>query len=82
MDSTGVGAAVILVDNVYCVPFLSQELGGKVTNLTVKSVFADTVCVNSALIAASAMTDTDSDDTHMFRLRAVGQAVVDLLFIK
>ena len=82
VDGTGVGAAVVIVDDVYCVAFLPQELGGKVANFTVERVFTDTVCVNSAVVTTSAMSDTDSDDAYMFRLRAIGQAGLDLLFIK
>ena len=82
MDGTRVGATVVVVDDVYCVAFLPQELGSKVANFAVKSVFTDTVCVNSALVTTPAMSDTDSDDAHMFRLRAIGQAGLDLFFIK
>lgn len=82
MDGTRVGTAAILVNNVYCVASLPQELSGKATDLTVKSVFTNTIGVNSAPVTASAMSDTDSDDAHVFRLCAVGQVWLDLLSIK
>jgi hypothetical protein len=44
-------------------------------------VFADTIRVNSALVTASTVPNTDSDNTHMFRLRATGQVWLDL-FLK
>ena len=82
MNGTGVGAASVFVNNMYRVAFLPQELGGKAANLTVKSVFVDTVCINSALVTASTVSNTDSDDAHVFRLRATGQAGLDLLLTK
>lgn len=82
MDGTGVGAATVFVNNVHCVAFLPQEIGGEAANFTVKSVFADAVCINSAPVTAPTMPYTDSDDAHVFRLRAVGQAGLDLLLSK
>jgi hypothetical protein len=81
-DSTGVGTAAVLINNVYRMAFFTQQVSGKSANITIKSVLTDAVRINSAVVTASTVANTDPDYAHMFKLCVVGRVGLDLFLTK
>jgi hypothetical protein len=50
-------------------------------NFAVERALAYIISVNGTVVTSSTVSDTDSDDAHMFRLCAVSQVQLDL-FLK